>query len=141
VAKILVSAGSKDVAVGTPICVVCEEGGDVGAFASYVPTAGAEMAGTLPTTPDAPAAAAPAKAAAPAAAPAAKQASDIHPPLFLPSLLSSLASLDPCPCLSVTQSTRANAPALLRERRIRREASCSPRSCARSTTVPTRDCV
>jgi pyruvate/2-oxoglutarate dehydrogenase complex dihydrolipoamide acyltransferase (E2) component len=81
VAKILVSAGSKDVAVGTPICVVCEESGDVGAFAGYVPTAGAETAGTPPTTPDAPAAAAPAKAAAPAAAPAAKQASDMPLPL------------------------------------------------------------
>jgi pyruvate dehydrogenase E2 component (dihydrolipoamide acetyltransferase) len=68
----MVATGAKDVAVGTPICVVCEEQGDVGAFVSYVPTAGADLVTAPPTTPDAPAAAAAAPVKA-AAAPAAKQ--------------------------------------------------------------------
>jgi pyruvate dehydrogenase E2 component (dihydrolipoamide acetyltransferase) len=38
-AKILVPAGSKDVAVGTPICVMVEDGTQVGAFADYVAAA------------------------------------------------------------------------------------------------------
>jgi len=38
-AKILVPGGSKDVAVGTPICVMVEDGTQVGAFKDYVATA------------------------------------------------------------------------------------------------------
>ena len=38
-------AGSKDIPVGTPVAVLVEESGDVGAFASYSPGAGGEGCG------------------------------------------------------------------------------------------------
>ncbi|KAK9863718.1 hypothetical protein WJX84_001166 [Apatococcus fuscideae] len=43
-AKILVDAGAKDIAVGTPVAVVCEDAGDVGAFENYQPGEGAPAA-------------------------------------------------------------------------------------------------
>lgn len=39
-AKILVGDGSKDIPVGTPVAVITEEKGDVGAFADYKPSDG-----------------------------------------------------------------------------------------------------
>jgi len=64
-AKILVPGGSKDVAVGTPICVMVEDGTQVGAFKDYVATA-------------APAAAKAAPAAAAAAGGGGGAAADLH---------------------------------------------------------------
>lgn len=69
-AKILLPAGSQNVPVGQGVMVICEEEGDIGAFADYV------SAGIAPAPPTgleakAPATAAPAPPAAAAAAPAA----------------------------------------------------------------------
>jgi len=69
VAKILIPEGTSDVAVGTPMIVMADEEGDIGAFADFVPDGGAADApAAAPAPAPAPAAAAP---AAPAPAPAA----------------------------------------------------------------------
>jgi len=70
-AKILVAGGSQNVAVGTPIAVLCEEASDVAAFAQYQsPSSPAQAvpANTAPADPS------PAQPAAQPAAPAA----DLH---------------------------------------------------------------
>merc|ERR1719310_2325655 len=57
VAKILVPAGTPDVAVGTPLVVICEEASDVGAFADFSgDAAAAPAAAAAAPTPAAPAA-------------------------------------------------------------------------------------
>ena len=45
VAKLLVEAGAKDIAVGTPLAVLVEEADQVGAFADYSPSASGSDAG------------------------------------------------------------------------------------------------
>eukprot|EP00238_Polyblepharides_amylifera_P002070 CAMPEP_0196589144 /NCGR_PEP_ID=MMETSP1081-20130531/62819_1 /TAXON_ID=36882 /ORGANISM="Pyramimonas amylifera, Strain CCMP720" /LENGTH=415 /DNA_ID=CAMNT_0041911867 /DNA_START=444 /DNA_END=1691 /DNA_ORIENTATION=- len=72
-AKILMPSGSQNVAVGTPIAVVCESGDNLGAFASYTGTTGGAKvpptsAPAPPPTSSAPAASSPPAAAAPAPA-------------------------------------------------------------------------
>lgn len=67
-AKIMVAEGTRDVPLGTPLCIIVEKESDIAAFKDYVETGVAEVS-TPPPAP-APVAAAPA-AAAPAPAPAA----------------------------------------------------------------------
>ncbi len=64
VAKFLLQEGATEVAVGTPMIVICDEPGDVNAFADYQPAAAPAAAAAAP-------AATPAPATTPAAAPAA----------------------------------------------------------------------
>ena len=62
-AAILYSDGAQDVSVGAPVLVICDNAGDVGAFANYKPSgSGAKPSGgsAAPASPAAPAAAAPA---------------------------------------------------------------------------------
>ncbi|CAM9166933.1 unnamed protein product [Hapterophycus canaliculatus] len=77
-AKILVPAGTPDVAVGTPMMVLIEDKDDVGAFKDFTgPAAEAPAAAeeaTAPAAAEEPAAAPPAAEAAAAAAPAEKSA-------------------------------------------------------------------
>ncbi|KNE58313.1 pyruvate dehydrogenase complex dihydrolipoamide acetyltransferase [Allomyces macrogynus ATCC 38327] len=77
-AKILLEQGAKDVPVGSPIAVMCEEASDVAQFKDFAPTAAAAASKAAEAAPAAvPAAAptaAPAAAAAPASAPAAAPA-------------------------------------------------------------------
>lgn len=61
-AKILVPSGAQNVAVGTPIAVMCDEASDVAAFANFQASAGGAEA--PPTEAPAPAAATPSAAAA-----------------------------------------------------------------------------
>ena len=70
VAKILLPAGSQDVAIGTPMVILVEEASDVAAFADYVAEA-APAAAAAPEPAPAPAAAAPAAAPPPPPPPAA----------------------------------------------------------------------
>jgi len=67
VAKILVSAGTNDVPVGTPMIVLVDDAADVAAFKDYTPS-GAAPAAAAPAPAPAAAAPAPAPAAAPVAA-------------------------------------------------------------------------
>lgn len=69
VAKILVPAGTSDVAVGTPLVVICEDAADIGAFADF-DASNSAAAGTPAGDANA-AAAAPAAAATPTPAAAA----------------------------------------------------------------------
>ncbi|XP_040907720.1 dihydrolipoyllysine-residue acetyltransferase component of pyruvate dehydrogenase complex, mitochondrial [Toxotes jaculatrix] len=66
-AKILVSEGTRDVPLGTPLCIIVEKESDIAAFKDYVETGVAEVS----TPPPAPAPAAAPAAAAPSPAPAA----------------------------------------------------------------------
>jgi pyruvate dehydrogenase E2 component (dihydrolipoamide acetyltransferase) len=81
-AAILVPEGARDVPVGTPVAVVCEEEGDLGAFENHV--AGGGSSGGA-------AAAAPA-AAAPAAAALAGAARPPHAVLGMPALSPTMSS-------------------------------------------------
>ncbi|MEQ2170850.1 hypothetical protein GOODEAATRI_004508 [Goodea atripinnis] len=66
-AKILISEGTRDVPLGTPLCIIVEKESDIGAFQDYVETG----VGDVSTPPPAPAptpVAAPVPSAAPAAA-------------------------------------------------------------------------
>lgn len=65
-AKIMVSEGTRDVPLGTPLCIIVEKESDIAAFKDYVETGVAEV--STPPPPPAPAAA---PAAAPSPAPAA----------------------------------------------------------------------
>lgn len=73
-AKIMISEGTRDVPLGTPLCIIVEKESDISAFADYVETGVATSPPPAPTpvaTPPpaaAPAAPIPAPAAAPAAA-------------------------------------------------------------------------
>lgn len=69
-AKIMVSEGTRDVPLGTPLCIIVEKESDIAAFKDYVETGVAEV--STPPPPPAPAAA-PAAAAPAAAAPAASR--------------------------------------------------------------------
>ncbi|XP_040006711.1 dihydrolipoyllysine-residue acetyltransferase component of pyruvate dehydrogenase complex, mitochondrial [Xiphias gladius] len=66
-AKILVSEGTRDVPLGTPLCIIVEKESDIAAFKDYVETGVAEVS----IHPPAPAPAAAPVAAAPSPAPAA----------------------------------------------------------------------
>ncbi|XP_070838860.1 dihydrolipoyllysine-residue acetyltransferase component of pyruvate dehydrogenase complex, mitochondrial [Chaetodon trifascialis] len=68
-AKIMVPEGTRDVPLGTPLCIIVENESDIAAFKDYVETGVAEVSTPPPAPPPAPAAA-PA-AAAPSPAPAA----------------------------------------------------------------------
>ncbi|XP_017273533.1 dihydrolipoyllysine-residue acetyltransferase component of pyruvate dehydrogenase complex, mitochondrial [Kryptolebias marmoratus] len=69
-AKILVAEGTRDVPLGTPLCIIVERESDIATFKDYVETGVAEV--SAPPPPPAPAAAAvPSAAPAAAAAPAA----------------------------------------------------------------------
>ncbi|XP_053335038.1 dihydrolipoyllysine-residue acetyltransferase component of pyruvate dehydrogenase complex, mitochondrial [Clarias gariepinus] len=69
-AKIMVSEGTRDVPLGTPLCIMVEKESDIQAFADYVET------GVATSTPPAPApVAAPSAPATPVAAPTAAPAS------------------------------------------------------------------
>lgn len=72
-AKIMISEGTRDVPLGTPLCIIVEKESDIGAFADYVETGVATSPPPAPTpvaTPS-PAAAPAAPIPAPTAAPAA----------------------------------------------------------------------
>ncbi|XP_044077433.1 dihydrolipoyllysine-residue acetyltransferase component of pyruvate dehydrogenase complex, mitochondrial [Siniperca chuatsi] len=66
-AKIMVAEGTRDVPLGTPLCIIVEKESDIAAFKDYVETGVAEVS----TPPPAPAPAAAPAAAAPSPAPAA----------------------------------------------------------------------
>lgn len=66
-AKIMVAEGTRDVPLGTPLCIIVEKESDIAAFKDYVETAVAEVS----TPPPAPAPVAAPAAAAPSPAPAA----------------------------------------------------------------------
>ncbi|XP_076606546.1 dihydrolipoyllysine-residue acetyltransferase component of pyruvate dehydrogenase complex, mitochondrial [Chaetodon auriga] len=68
-AKIMVQEGTRDVPLGTPLCIIVEKESDIAAFKDYVETGVTEVSTPPPPPPPAPAAA-PA-AAAPSPAPAA----------------------------------------------------------------------
>ncbi|XP_071316228.1 dihydrolipoyllysine-residue acetyltransferase component of pyruvate dehydrogenase complex, mitochondrial isoform X2 [Trachinotus anak] len=68
-AKIMVAEGTRDVPLGTPLCIIVEKESDIAAFKDYVETGVAEV--SSPPPPPAPAPAAAPAAAAPIAAPAA----------------------------------------------------------------------
>ncbi|XP_037543931.1 dihydrolipoyllysine-residue acetyltransferase component of pyruvate dehydrogenase complex, mitochondrial [Nematolebias whitei] len=69
-AKILVAEGTRDVPLGTPLCIIVEKESDIASFKDYVETGLAEVSAPPPPPPPAPAPA-PAAAAVPGAAPAA----------------------------------------------------------------------
>lgn len=72
-AKILIAAGSKDVPIGRPVCIIVEDEAHIAAFKDYKPTEGATAPPAAKPTP-APAASAPATpaAVAPVAAPTSR---------------------------------------------------------------------
>lgn len=71
-AKILVAEGTRDVPLGTPLCIIVEKESDIAAFKDYVETGVVEVAAPPPPPAAAPAAAPPSPApVAAAAAPAA----------------------------------------------------------------------
>lgn len=86
-AKIMISEGTRDVPLGTPLCIIVEKESDISAFADYVETgvaASPPPAPTLVATPPpaaAPAAPIPAPAAAPAAPAAARKGRVFASPL------------------------------------------------------------
>lgn len=67
-AKILIAAGSKDVPIGRPVCIIVEDEASVAAFKDYKPTEGAAAAAPKASSP-APSPAAPMPIAAAAAPP------------------------------------------------------------------------
>ncbi|XP_030601841.1 dihydrolipoyllysine-residue acetyltransferase component of pyruvate dehydrogenase complex, mitochondrial [Archocentrus centrarchus] len=89
-AKILVAEGTRDVPLGTPLCIIVEKESDIAAFKDYVETGVVEVATPPPAPAAAPAAAppSPAPAAAAAAAPAAPRKSR----LFVSPLAKKLAA-------------------------------------------------
>lgn len=72
-AKIMVSEGTRDVPLGTPLCIIVERESDIAAFKDYVETGVADV--SSPPPPPAPAAAPAAAAPSPAPAAAAPAAS------------------------------------------------------------------
>lgn len=70
-AKIMISEGTRDVPLGTPLCIIVEKESDIGAFADYVETGVATSPPPAPTPVATPAAAPAAPIPAPTAAPAA----------------------------------------------------------------------
>ncbi|KAM4620647.1 dihydrolipoyllysine-residue acetyltransferase component of pyruvate dehydrogenase complex, mitochondrial [Polymixia lowei] len=84
-AKIMVSEGTRDVPLGTPLCIIVEKESDIAAFNDYVETGVAEAATPPPApapTPAAPAAVAPTSApVAPAAAGAPRKGRVFASPL------------------------------------------------------------
>ncbi|XP_015192928.2 dihydrolipoyllysine-residue acetyltransferase component of pyruvate dehydrogenase complex, mitochondrial isoform X1 [Lepisosteus oculatus] len=54
-AKVLVSEGTRDVPLGTPLCIIVEKESDIGAFADYVETGVAEIKSPPPAPAPAPA--------------------------------------------------------------------------------------
>ncbi|CAI5929532.1 unnamed protein product [Closterium sp. NIES-64] len=79
-ASILVHAGAKDVAVGTPIAVIVDDSESVPKFANYTPPSTPAAAAAAPAAAAAAAAAAPASPSPPPAAPAAPAAAAAPPP-------------------------------------------------------------
>ncbi|GHP04932.1 hypothetical protein PPROV_000368400 [Pycnococcus provasolii] len=82
-AKILIAEGAQGIAVGTPVCVLAEEGADISAFASFTADAAAAPAApaAAPAAPAAAAAPTPTPAAAPAApAVSGPPAGNVPPP-------------------------------------------------------------
>nr|XP_046265709.1 dihydrolipoyllysine-residue acetyltransferase component of pyruvate dehydrogenase complex, mitochondrial [Scatophagus argus] len=73
-AKIMVPEGTRDVPLGTPLCIIVENESDIAAFKDYVETGVADVSTPPPPPPPAPAPAAAPAAAAPSAAPAAPAA-------------------------------------------------------------------
>ncbi|XP_068600173.1 dihydrolipoyllysine-residue acetyltransferase component of pyruvate dehydrogenase complex, mitochondrial [Brachionichthys hirsutus] len=67
-AKIMVEEGTRDVPLGTPLCIIVEKESDIAAFKDYVETAVPDVSTLPPPPPPAPT---PASMPAPAAAPAA----------------------------------------------------------------------
>lgn len=54
-AKIMVSEGTRDVPLGTPLCIIVEKESDIAAFKDYVETGVADVSAPLPPPPPAPA--------------------------------------------------------------------------------------
>uniref|UniRef100_A0A8P4K3A6 Acetyltransferase component of pyruvate dehydrogenase complex n=1 Tax=Dicentrarchus labrax TaxID=13489 RepID=A0A8P4K3A6_DICLA len=71
-AKIMVAEGTRDVPLGTPLCIIVEKESDIAAFKDYVETGVADVSTPPPAPTAAPVAAAPTSAPA-AAAPAASR--------------------------------------------------------------------
>ncbi|KAJ7997609.1 hypothetical protein DPEC_G00230790 [Dallia pectoralis] len=67
-AKIMVPEGTRDVPLGTPLCIIVEKESDIGSFSRYVETGGPEVSSPPPAPPVAPT---PAVAPNPILAPAA----------------------------------------------------------------------
>ncbi|CAL1573508.1 unnamed protein product [Knipowitschia caucasica] len=64
-AKIMVQEGTRDVPLGTPLCIIVEKESDIAAFKDYVETGVAEVTPPLPAPTPAPTPVAPTPAAAP----------------------------------------------------------------------------
>uniref|UniRef100_A0A3Q0R492 Acetyltransferase component of pyruvate dehydrogenase complex n=1 Tax=Amphilophus citrinellus TaxID=61819 RepID=A0A3Q0R492_AMPCI len=91
-AKILVAEGTRDVPLGTPLCIIVEKESDIAAFKDYVETGVVEVAAP-PPAPVTPAAASPSPApAAAAAAAAAAPAAPRKGRLFVSPLAKKLAA-------------------------------------------------
>ncbi|KAJ3589046.1 hypothetical protein NHX12_009894 [Muraenolepis orangiensis] len=67
-AKIIIEAGTRDVPLGAPLCIIVEKESDIAAFKDYVETGVVEVAQPPPPPPAAAPAAAPSLASAPSAA-------------------------------------------------------------------------
>lgn len=84
-AKIMIAEGTRDVPLGTPLCIIVEKESDISAFADYVETGVATSPPPAPTPvatpPPAPAAPTPALAAAPAAPAAPRKGRVFSSPL------------------------------------------------------------
>ncbi|XP_059912957.1 dihydrolipoyllysine-residue acetyltransferase component of pyruvate dehydrogenase complex, mitochondrial [Gadus macrocephalus] len=88
-AKIIIAEGTRDVPLGTPLCIIVEKESDIAAFKDYVETGVADA--TAPPPPPAPAAA-PSPSLAPAAAPAAAPLGSRKGRVFASPLARKLAS-------------------------------------------------
>ncbi|XP_061105072.1 dihydrolipoyllysine-residue acetyltransferase component of pyruvate dehydrogenase complex, mitochondrial isoform X2 [Conger conger] len=92
-AKIMITEGTRDVPLGTPLCIIVEKEADIAAFADYVETGVAEI--MTPPPPPAPVAAPtppPPPAVAPAAVPAAVPAAAPKDRVFASPLAKKLAA-------------------------------------------------
>ncbi|XP_077161452.1 dihydrolipoyllysine-residue acetyltransferase component of pyruvate dehydrogenase complex, mitochondrial isoform X2 [Paroedura picta] len=74
-AKILVEEGTRDVPLGTPLCIIVEKESDIAAFADYRDAGVADVKPPTPVLPQSPVAAAPPPPQPPSAAPASAKLS------------------------------------------------------------------
>lgn len=135
-AKVLIPAGTNDVAVGRPICITVESKEDIAAFDTYVPAAApaavaaaAPVAAPAPVVPTpAPAPAAPVAVAPGACVQWAQKAPDVASPTNAPPFVNCSAPCPRCcracpccpaPCTS-SSCTRGALPCRCRRARILR---------------------
>ncbi|KAM3601766.1 uncharacterized protein V6R79_018524 [Siganus canaliculatus] len=91
-AKIMVAEGTRDVPLGTPLCIIVEKESDIAAFKDYVETGVAEVSAPPPPPAPTPAQVAAPSAAAPSAAPTAAPAGPRKGRVFASPLAKKLAA-------------------------------------------------